>query len=307
MESPVVACADTVLSSGDNCAMTQAEPQQTSPVTAQGHLPTFIHIGGQRCGTTWVHKCLAEHPQVFMADPKELHFFNNHFEEGEAWYRTRFQPRSEHKAWGEATPAYINRPEVPQRIKDVCPNARLVACLRNPIERALSAYNLKRHGDLNYATFEEALEKQPDIMERGLYAQQLERYFAVFPREQILVQIYDDLVHHERRFIREIYTHIGVDAEYKPSWLGKTDNAVILPGVQDRLKSVGMGWMIRAIRDSKIGPAIRRWNRQQKTRKAGQYKDMKPETRRMLADYFRQPNKDLAKLLGIDLPGWNTD
>lgn len=286
---------------------TQTESSSTSPVTAGGSLPTFIHIGGQRCGTTWVHKCLAEHPQVFMADPKELHFFNNNFEQGESWYRAKFQPGPEHKAWGEATPAYINRPEVPQRIKDMCPHARLVACLRNPIDRAFSAYNLKRHGDLNYATFEEALEKNPDIMERGLYARQLERYFALFPREQVLVQIYDDLVHHEKRFIREIYTHIGVDADYKPSWLGKTDNAVIMPGVQDKLKGVGLGWAIRAVRDSRVGPMIRRWNRQQKTRKAGQYKDMKPETKRMLADYYRQPNKDLAALLGVDLSAWSVN
>ncbi|GAB4386000.1 MAG: sulfotransferase [Phycisphaerales bacterium] len=287
--------------------MTQVATQQAEPSAAEGRLPTFIHIGGQRCGTTWVHKCLAEHPQVFMADPKELHFFNNHFDEGEAWYRAKFTPSPEHKAWGEATPAYINRPEVPQRIRDLCPDVRLIACLRNPIERAYSAYNLKRHGDLNYATFEEALEKQPDIMERGLYVQQLERYFALFPREQILVQIYDDLVHHERRFIRAIYTHIGVDPDYQPSWLGKTDNAVILPEVQDRLKALGLGWVIRAVRDSRLGPVIRRWNRRQKTRKAGQYKDMKPETRRMLADFYRKPNEDLSRLLGIDLSHWNAD
>lgn len=286
---------------------TAADREQQSPITISGCLPTFIHIGGQRCGTTWVHKCLAEHPQVFMADPKELHFFNNNFGEGQAWYRAKFRPGPEHRVWGEATPAYISRPEVPQRIRDMCPDARLIACLRNPIERAFSAYNLKRHGDLNFATFEEALEKEPDIMERGLYARQLERYFALFPREQVLVQLYDDLVHHERRFIREIYSHIGVDAEFRPSWLGKTDNAVIMPGVQDRLKSFGLGWAVRAVRGSPVGPMIRRWNRRQKKKKAGQYKDMKPQTRRMLSDFYRAPNRELSKLLGVDLSGWDAE
>ncbi len=278
---------------------------QSRPV-ATGALPTFIHLGGQRCGTTWVHKCLAEHPQVFMADPKELHFFNNNFEQGESWYRAKFAPvTSEHVAWGEATPAYINVESVPERIRAMCPDARLIACLRNPVERAYSAYKLKRHGDLNYETFEEALEQEPDIMERGKYHEQLERYFELFPREQILVQLYDDLVHRERKFIRDIYSHIGVDADYKPSWLGKTDNAVIMPDMQDRLKGVGLGWAIRAVRDSKVGPMIRKWNRKQKTKKAGQYKGMKPETRAMLVEYFREPNRKLEALIGVDVSDWN--
>jgi hypothetical protein len=270
-----------------------------------GHLPTFIHIGGQRCGTTWVHKCLAEHPQVFMAEPKELHFFNRGFEQGESWYRAKFTPGQNHKAWGEATPAYLLVEEVPQRIKDMCPEARLIACLRHPVDRAFSAYNLKRNGKLAYDTFEEALEQEAGILERGLYAEQLERYYALFPREQILVQFYDDLVHHEKRFIREIYTHIGVDPEFKPSWLGKTDNAVILPQMQDRLRSFGLGWAIRTVRDSPLGGVVRRWNRSQKKKKAGQYKDMKPETKSRLLDYYRKPNEHLSKLLGVDLSHWN--
>ncbi|MBX3322413.1 MAG: sulfotransferase [Phycisphaeraceae bacterium] len=284
---------------------TATDRQPATAPTAPGQLPTFIHIGGQRCGTTWVHKCLAEHPQVFMADPKELHFFNRHFEEGQAWYRAKFTPSEHHKAWGEATPAYLNREEVPQRIKDMCPQARLIACLRNPVDRAFSAYNLKRNGRLAYDTFEEALEKEPDIMERGHYADQLRRYYDLFPREQILVQLYDDLVHHEKRFIREIYAHIGVDADFKPSWLGKTDNAVILPRAQDRLKSLGLGWAIRTVRDSPLGNSIRRWNRSQKKKKAGQYKDMKPETKRMLLDHFAKPNEELSRMLGVDLSHWN--
>lgn len=273
---------------------------------ATGMLPTFIHIGGQRCGTTWVHKCLAEHPEVFMAEPKELHFFNNHFDEGEGWYRAKFTPSAAHKAWGEATPAYINRPEVPERIRAMCPDARLIACLRNPIERAYSAYQLKRHGDLNYESFEAALEGEPDIMERGKYHEQLERYFALFPREQVLVQLYDDLVQREKKFIRDIYAHIGVDSEFKPSWLGKTDNAVIMPGVQDKLKGVGLGWAIRTVRDSKVGPMVRKWNHKQKSKKAGSYKGMKPETRKKLHEYYRGPNRELEKLLGVDVSAWDS-
>lgn len=287
--------------------MTEAATEMRTGATTglTGQLPTFIHIGGQRCGTTWVHKCLAEHPQVFMADPKELHFFNKHFEEGESWYRAKFTPGAEHKAWGEATPAYLLLEDMPQRIKNMCPDARLIACLRNPVDRAFSAYNLKRNGKLAYDTFEDALAQEAGILERGLYAEQLKRYFALFPREQILVQLYDDLVHHEKRFIREIYTHIGVDAEFKPSWLGKTDNAVILPGMQDRLRGFGLGWAIRTVRDSPVGGMIRRWNRAQKKKKAGQYKDMKPETKQRLLDYYRKPNEELSELLGVDLSHWN--
>lgn len=272
---------------------------------ATGRVPSFIHIGGQRCGTTWVHKCLEEHPEIFTADPKELHFFDNQYDKGEAWYLSRFTPGPEHKAWGELTPAYMSRPNAAELIHAMCPEAKLVACLRHPVERAYSAYNLKRHGDLKYETFEDALEAEPDMWERGLYAQQLERFFEYFPREQVLVQLYDDLVHRERKFIRDIYTHIGVDPEFTPSWLGKTHNAVIMPQMQDRLKGLGLGWTIEVMRDSPLGPMVRRWNHKQKSKKAGSYKGMKPETRKKLHEYYRGPNRELEKLLGVDVSAWD--
>ena len=146
---------------------------------AGGRPPSFVIIGGQRCGTTWLHRAIAEHPEVFVADPKELHFFDNHYERGLGWYYGRFTPSNGHKAWGEATPAYLHRPECDTRLHAAAPDARLVAILRHPVDRAYSAYQLMRNTLSAGMSFEEALGASPELIERGLYADHLERWFEI--------------------------------------------------------------------------------------------------------------------------------
>jgi hypothetical protein len=111
-----------------------------------GALPDFIIIGPGRCGTTFFYRLLSQHPHVEPAAKKELRFFSHLYEEDTEWYRRCFpQPEWKDGRWtmtGEATPYYLLHPHAAKRMAEVIPGARLIALLRNPVDRAYSHYDL---------------------------------------------------------------------------------------------------------------------------------------------------------------------
>jgi len=280
-----------------------SERAATQP--APGRPPSFVIIGGQRCGTTWLHRAIAEHPAVFVAEPKELHFFDLHYDKGLDWYYGRFTPSAEHRAWGEATPAYLHRPDCDMRLHAAAPDARLVAILRHPVDRAYSAYQLMRNTMNAGMSFEEALEASPELIERGMYADHLERWFALFGRERVLVLLYDDLQSDEAGFVSRVFEHIGVDPAYKPSMLGRVDNAVILPKLRDRLRALGLEPAVQAIKRTPVRRWIQRAVADRKRRGRGQaYSDIPADLRSRLLEHYNEPNDRLARLIGRDLSAW---
>jgi hypothetical protein len=101
-----------------------------------GPLPDFVIIGAQKAGTTTLFDMLAEHPEVGLSTIKEVHYFDHNFHRGEEWYRRHFD---RHIA-GEASPNYIFHPLVHDRMKALIPDVKVIAILRDPVERALSHY-----------------------------------------------------------------------------------------------------------------------------------------------------------------------
>jgi hypothetical protein len=102
-------------------------------------LPDFVIIGATKSATTWLLQNLRAHPQVFMPSP-EIHYFSRHFDRGPAWYRSHFETAPEDHVVGEKSASYLPHPETPRRLRELLPEARLVAQLRNPIERVYSDY-----------------------------------------------------------------------------------------------------------------------------------------------------------------------
>jgi hypothetical protein len=160
------------------------------------HRPDFLVIGAQRCGTTLMHRLLEEHPEVYVPKHrKEVHFFDEHYERGERWYREFFPfDREGFAAIGEVSPAYLADPKVPERIHEFDPHMRLVVMLRHPVERLWSAYHHLHRINGFTRSFEDFIREDLDAVERGKYAEQLSRYVARFPREQILVVVLEDLI-----------------------------------------------------------------------------------------------------------------
>ncbi|MDP9365631.1 MAG: sulfotransferase domain-containing protein [Chloroflexota bacterium] len=177
--------------------------QRKAGATERRQPPDFVIIGAQKGGTTSLYRYLTEHPDVGGATKKEVHFFDRSYDKGLDWYLAHFPERGEFAVVGESGPSYLFHPEVPERVRRTLPHAKLLVLLRNPVDRAYSQYQmrLRRVGE---DSFEAALDEEfarlpvngnlpgPEkghhaYLPRGVYADQLRRWFAVFPREQFLV------------------------------------------------------------------------------------------------------------------------
>jgi hypothetical protein len=171
----------------------------------EGPLPDFVVIGTQKGGTSFFYSLLTEHPLVRRAAAKELHFFDNKFAEGVGWYRRCFSEGERvdgHRTiTGEASPSYLFDPRVPERMARTVPEARLIALLRNPVDRAYSHYQMEMGRGKEGRSFEEATQEEMTSAEgegnpvdvryaylkRGLYAEQLERFSFFANRDRLLV------------------------------------------------------------------------------------------------------------------------
>ncbi len=167
-----------------------------------GALPDFVIIGAQKGGTSLLYRLLIRHPLVEPAATKELHFFDNNFSEGLSWYRRYFPQRKylddRKTVSGEATPAYLFDPLVPERMAKTVPDAKLVTLLRNPADRAYSQYQMGVRRGNEVRSFEEATQQElagetgAGYLVRGLYAEQLERFSFFAERDHLLVMKSED-------------------------------------------------------------------------------------------------------------------
>ncbi len=220
-------------------------------------LPNFIGIGAQRAGTTWLHRCLSEHPQVFVPHPKEVHFFNRQFERGQAWYEERFAGAEGRIAVGEITPNYLNSPAAIPRMASVIPDARLLVVLREPVARAYSAYCLY-HKQYNGLSFRQACESGRSLVELGLYAEQLQRVFNHYRREQVKVLLYEDIQVRPAQALADVFRFLGVDPGFAPPSTHKRYNRIIYPAAQQVLRRAGVTWAIDLIKRTRVGDWVKR-------------------------------------------------
>jgi hypothetical protein len=212
-------------------------------------LPNFLIIGAARCGTTTLYSYLAEHPQIFLPASKrpEPHFFyrENEYAKGLQWYRERyFSSWSGQPAVGEASTSYIFGPEVPERVKQSLPRIKLIALLRNPVDRAFSNYWASRQNGLETLSFEEAIRREDErscdatlnhvmpfaYIARSRYDEQLRRFFAVFGAKQVRVHLFEDLLRDPAWVLRDLFEFLDVYPEHNPSRLDRLENAAVPEG-----------------------------------------------------------------------------
>lgn len=180
------------------------------PTTRWRSLPDFVIIGAQKAGTTSLYAALGSHPDVRRAFRKEVHFFDTERYPDLGWYRRHFPLERGHWLTGESSPYYLFHPAVPARMAAIIPDVSLIAILRDPVARAISQYHHAGHWGLEERPIEVALDPAtPDelapiddmawydradspararaYLARGRYAEQLDRWLAVFGRDRILV------------------------------------------------------------------------------------------------------------------------
>lgn len=161
-------------------------------------LPSFLVIGAQRAGTSLLHEILAAHPEIYVPPQrKELHYFDRYHDRGLGWYASYFPEKEAagtYAAIGETTPDYLAIPEVAPRIAAALPGCRLVAILRNPVDRAYSWYQYCRRNRNERRGVEEFLDNDPTALDWGLYGEHLARYRERCAGHPLLVLVYEDLV-----------------------------------------------------------------------------------------------------------------
>ncbi len=180
-------------------------------------LPDAMIIGAMKSGTSSLHFYLTQHPQVIPPLRKEVHYFDLNFGRGESWYRANFGRAGQHGVNIDSSPYYLFHPQVPQRAHALVPHARLIVLLRDPVRRAYSHYRHERDKGREPLSFEDAIAAEPDrvgraherlangeierseahqhfsYLARGRYAEQLERWLRVYPRERVLVLRFESL------------------------------------------------------------------------------------------------------------------
>ena len=212
--------------------------------------PTFLVIGAQKCGTTWLAEMLRQHPDVFMPRQKELHYFNrkSNYAKGLEWYEAHFADARRQQAIGEATPNYIwvqeacpdrvpslgielerydyaNR-EAPKLVHAVYPDLRLLVVLRNPVARAISAF--QHHIRMRRISPRSRILEEGGkfgILSMGFYTAQLEAWERYFPRNRFLVLIYEeDVQRAPDAALQRAFAHVGVDPTFTPEKIGTRFN-----------------------------------------------------------------------------------
>jgi Sulfotransferase domain len=292
------------------------------------NLPTFLIVGAARAGTTSLYEYLRQHPAVYMSPVKEPNFFAvegarvEHRGPGEdrlRWvtdldgYRELFRDVTSERAVGEASTLYLYSERAPERIRRHIARARLVAVLRNPVERAYSAFSyLRERGSEPWASFLDALDAEDERVARnwshiwhyrrmGFYHEQLFRYYARFDPEQIRVFLYEDLEADPLGVMRTLFEHIGVDASFAPDTRlrvnvsGEPRHRLAAP----LLRPNRVTRALRPLAVRALNPLVLRVKQQALA------KPPLPEAaaERLRADY-RDDVARLGELLGRDLSSW---
>ena len=292
----------------------QASRQRSRRARTDARAPDFIGIGAQRTGTSWIYACLYEHPEICMPR-KEINFFSRerNWDRGFSWYERVFAECPPGAIAGEFSTSYLTDPTSPARIRRRYPGVRLIVSLRHPVDRAYSNYlNDIVAGTVPAAMgFREALRSHPEYLESGRYARYLKNYLDLFPRERLLVSIFDDARRDPRTTIESTYRFLGVDPAFRPSMLTRPVGIGRVPRFQ-RLER----WLIdgaTAMRRRRplraawwtakrlgIGDRLRALN----TDRTGAAEGMAPEVRQTLIRELEPEATTLDGLLNTALPGW---
>jgi hypothetical protein len=302
---------------------------------AETRRPNFMLLGAAKCGTTSLAYYLSQHPDLFFSEPKEPVFFEAEYERGlEFYWNQYFRNWNGEAAIGEGRVYNLFLPFVPARIFESVPTARLIALLRDPVERAYSHWWHRYSRGLETLPFGDAIGEnlsEPRGAERfageegakrwreglinlgvatryrlyvdlGFYAEQLGRYRERFDPSRIKVVFHEDLSRDPAAVTREVWSFLGVD----PS--GRLGDAAprnvrretVRGPVAARLLQIAQASRLRTWIPSRWRPRLRAWLPEREAERPL----LDPDTRRSLASCFRPHNERLERLVGRDLSSW---
>jgi sulfotransferase family protein len=304
-------------------------------------LPDFLVVGAPKAGSTAVHQALVQHPQLFLSNPKEPKYFltggerprrehqrgpgDAHSAREWVWQREKyerlFDPAPPNTLRGESTPFYLWDKNAHLRIHAAIPHAKLIAIIRDPVDRAYSNWtHLRSDGLEPEADFLAACRLEPRriaegyapfwrYLELGRYGEQLAHLFSVFPREQVHVLRYKELIDEPQATLDAIFRFLGADegvvTRIPPSntsgWAGPGGvNSVLRRTIRGgaALGSLAPPRVWRRV-ERRLVTALKRGHAHRPT--------LPVEYRRELVEHFREDIGLLESLLGRSYPDWLSD
>ena len=275
----------------------------------------FMLIGSGRSGSSWIYQCLKEHPRICLETPAKgmpISYFGD-----DVLQRCS---QNQIKGWSAR---YLRRAEeiAPLIAKDF-PNIKLIANLRNPIERLYSHYLMeKSEGTIDYS-FDDFIAKKDEPIKTGFYYSQLLTFLKFFPEDKVLILIYEDIEKNPLEFIQKIYKFIGANSDFIPSGLNKkvyptTKNRLFFPffsqtnleKVKNFLKNSSRGKKLICLsRNAKISSFVYFLLNKNSRAHSDMSPSLKPimnqKTRKYLQEIYQEEIKNLEKLITRDLSIW---
>jgi hypothetical protein len=271
----------------------------------------FIGIGSGKCGSTWLYENLVQHPEFHDGNPKEIHYFSDLYNNHDfQWYESLFSG-SEGKLKGEFSITYMYDPLAAERIYERFPDAKIIAMVRDPITRTYSDYqHFIRKGDVpkDYP-FSEYIQDN-EKLKFGHYSTYLEPFYKVFPKENILVLVLEEMQHDLAACYRQVFEFIGAeDVDFLPEGVAdkrnqstnyrflKLENILVrtyrfmarrgLTGFAERLKRSGVAQFMRRLNST-----------------SRPLPEMDPQSKQLLMTAFAEEQDKLVQLLGRKTPIW---
>ena len=297
-------------------------------------LPDFFVIGAPKAGTTALYRCLKQHPDLYLSPVKETYYFategeppispgpcGNFLHESQMWkpstYFKQFAGVSTQKAVGEGSTIYLYAAGIAAgRIRRAVPQAKIVAILRQPAERAYSSYTYWRQlGQEPARTFPEALAHEETRLKekwfpvfchraQGYYHSFLSIYYGTFPREQIRIYLYEEWKHTPMAVLQDLFAFLGVDGNVTPTIprlnVTRLPRSQWLHQLAERAGQAGAGVAGQAVR-RRIAAVLRRIDTMYNLAPPP---PLLPRTRALLTAVYREDILRLQDLLGRDLTHW---
>ena len=284
-------------------------------------LPDFLIIGAEKAGTTWLHAQLVSHPDIYMPKTKEIHYFNkwdsrlqlrdNYTAQELNWYAEYFKTAEPDQKVGEVTPLYLCDSKAPERIAHTLPQARFIAILRNPVDRAYSHYWMARRREHEIRPFDQVIAAQDAaIIGRGQYGAQIKHWHQSIDERALLILIYEEVFADPDAGLAKVATFLGVlQSGFEQGQDSRVHGARRFrnPAAQNRAirlarylrETPGFLFLGNLLKSMGIYDAFRRMNEAEVD-----YPVMVPKDRKALQAFYAEDMATLEETTGLDLAHW---
>ena len=203
------------------------------------NLPTFIGIGVMKSATTWLSECLRQHPEVYLSELKEIHFFSTKYYLGMEWYSEQFKKSDDYSAVGEFSVSYFDDFKHVDRIKSNLGNIKILINLRDPISRFVSHLKhiyrvedvnkdeVKYNIDIDF--FNHITQRFPSLLRKGLYYPMINYCQQIFGANNVLITTKEDIDKNPKEVIKTVFEFLNIDDKFEPSIIEKNVSVGIIP------------------------------------------------------------------------------